>query len=108
MNKDSALRKETQKMVLLVCGDPKTGKKSLVNSWMKSSSPIEENKSFYTVFSFTHTETIDDTDIEIPCEIRILNSDEIETELKINSAFFKGALGAFVTTSITDENSFNE
>lgn len=108
MNKDSALRKETQKMVLLVCGDPKTGKKTLVNAWKKNNSTIEENKSFYKVFSFTHTEKIDDIDVDIPCEIRILNSDEIETELKINSAFFKGALGAFVTTSITDETSFQE
>ena len=59
---------------------------------MKNTSPIEENKFSYKVYSLTYTEKIDDTDVEIPCEIRILNSDEIETKIKINSAFFKGAL----------------
>lgn len=38
-----------------------------------------------------------------------LNSgDELETDLKINSVFFKKAYGAFVVTSIDDYLSFQE
>ena len=108
MNQDIALKKEEFKMVLLVCGDPQTGKKTIVNNWIKDKENNIDNKSFYKVYTFSHEEMIESTPINIPCEIRILNSDEFETELKINSQFFKGALGAFVCTSIDDEISFQE
>ena len=108
MNQDLAVKKDELKMILLVCGDPQTGKKTIVNNWLKDKEKNVEDKSFYKVYSFIHEEMIESTPIKIPCEIRILNSDEIETELKINSIFFKGALGAFVTTAIDNEISFQE
>ena len=105
MDKDKSLQKG-KKMVLLICGDPKTGKKSIVNSWLKNIEYKENAHSFFKDYSFSYETTIDDVKVSIPTEIRILNSDEIETELKINAAFFKEALGGFIVTSIDDENSF--
>ena len=105
MDKDKSLQKG-KKMVLLICGDPHTGKKTIVNKWLNNIQFTENDYSFYKVYLFTYQETIDNNQVSIPIEIRILNSDEIETELKINAAFFKEALGGFIVTSIDDENSF--
>ena len=105
MDKDKSLQKG-KKMVLLICGDPQTGKKSIVNSWLKNIEYKESDHSFFKDYSFTFDETMDNIKVGIPIEIRILNSDEIETELKINATFFKDALGGFIITSIDDENSF--
>ena len=105
MDKDKSLQKG-KKMVLLICGDPNTGKKTIVNKWLNNIQFTENDYSFYKVYLFTYQETIDNNQVSIPIEIRILNSDEIETELKINAAFFKEALGGFIVTSIDDENSF--
>ena len=105
MDKDKSLQKG-KKMVLLICGDPKTGKKSIVNSWLKNIEYKENAHSFFKDYSFSFETTIDDVKVSIPTEIRILNSDEIETELKINATFFKEALGGFIITAIDDENSF--
>jgi uncharacterized repeat protein (TIGR01451 family) len=66
---------------------------------------VNDTKPFYHE-NVTYNLTIDNNQVSIPIEIRILNSDEIETELKINAAFFKEALGGFIVTSIDDENSF--
>ncbi len=105
MDKDKSLQKG-KKVVLLICGDPNTGKKTIVNKWLNNIQFTENDYSFYKVYLFTYQETIDNNQVSIPIEIRILNSDEIETELKINAAFFKEALGGFIVTSIDDENSF--
>ena len=105
MDKDKSLQKG-KKMVLLICGDPQTGKKTIVNKWLNNIEYTENDHSFYKDYIFSYQETIDNNKVSIPIEIRILNSDEIETELKINAAFFKEALGGFIVTSIDDENSF--
>ena len=105
MDKDKSLQKG-KKMVLLICGDPNTGKKTIVNKWLNNIEFTENDHSFYKDYLFTYNLTIDNNQVSIPIEIRILNSDEIETELKINAAFFKEALGGFIVTSIDDENSF--
>ena len=105
MDKDKSLQKG-KKMVLLICGDPNTGKKTIVNKWLNNIQFTENDHSFYKDYLFTYNLTIDNNQVSIPIEIRILNSDEIETELKINAAFFKEALGGFIVTSIDDENSF--
>ena len=105
MDKDKSLQKG-KKMVLLICGDPQTGKKTIVNKWLNNIEYTENDHSFYKDYIFSYQETIDNNKVSIPIEIRILNSDEIETELKINAAFFKDALGGFIVTSIDDENSF--
>ena len=105
MDKDKSLQKG-KKMVLLICGDPNTGKKTIVNKWLNNIEFTENDHSFYKDYLFTYNQTIDNNQVSIPIEIRILNSDEIETELKINAAFFKEALGGFIVTSIDDENSF--
>ena len=105
MDKDKSLQKG-KKMVLLICGDPNTGKKTIVNKWLNNIKFTENDHSFYKDYLFTYNLTIDNNQVSIPIEIRILNSDEIETELKINAAFFKEALGGFIVTSIDDENSF--
>ena len=111
MDKDTSLnKKEDYKMVLLVCGDPQTGKKTIVNNWLKDKEKDKsiESKTFYQVYNFVHTEQIDSGSINIPMEIRILNGDEFETELKLNSEFFKGALGAFVTVSMDNISTFQD
>ena len=105
MDKDKSLQKG-KKMVLLICGDPNTGKKTIVKKWLNNIEFTENDHSFYKDYLFTYNLTIDNNQVSIPIEIRILNSDEIETELKINAAFFKEALGGFIVTSIDDENSF--
>ena len=86
MDKDKSLQKG-KKMVLLICGDPQTGKKTIVNKWLNNIEYTENDHSFYKDYIFSYQETIDNNKVSIPIEIRILNSDEIETELKINAAF---------------------
>ena len=108
MNKDEVLKKDTFKLILLVCGNNKTGKKSIVNKWLENIEKFEDKKTFYSSISFKLKENINNVEIEIPSEIRILNSEEIETDLNTNSSFYKNALGAFVINSILDETSFLE
>ena len=107
MDKDINLSKEENKIVLLICGDPKTGKKTIVNNWLKNINFKEIDKGSYHVYTFNHEENNNNNEkVLIPCEIRILNSEEFETELKINSNFFKNSLGGFVVVNIEDESSF--
>ena len=106
MNKDSSLRTEELKLVLLICGDAKTGKKTIVKNIIQGKEYTEKEQPTFKSYFFTHQETINKTSITIPVEIRILNSEELESELKINKSFFAEALGAFVVNSIKDENSF--
>ncbi len=108
MEKDITNKKKEYKMVLLVCGDSQTGKKSIVNKWLEKISKTEDVKSFYRIYSFSIDEPVGEETMKIPCELRILNSDELETDLKINSVFFKNALGAFVVNSIDEESSFKK
>lgn len=74
MNSDATLKKEDMKMILLICGNPKTGKKTLVNSWIKDEDSRNEEKAVFKVYYFNYQEKIDNILFEIPCEIRILNS----------------------------------
>ena len=106
MDKDINLSKEENKIVLLICGDPKTGKKTIVKNWLKNINFKDIDKGTYHVYTFNHEENRNKEKVLIPCEIRILNSEEFETELKINANFFKNALGGFVVVNIEDENSF--
>lgn len=75
MNTDLALKKEEMKMIVLICGNPQTGKKLLVSSWIKEKNGVIEKKVFYEVFTFDFKETIDNIPITLSCEIRILNSE---------------------------------
>ena len=93
------------KLIILVCGDSKTGKKTIVNQIMGDKKSEPKDHGNYSSYEFNY-EFVGKSKISIPVEIRILNSEELETELKSNKAFFSDALGAFVVTSITDNNSF--
>ena len=103
MEKDLNLSKEEKKIILLICGDAKVGKKTIVKNWLKNRKFTKIDKGNYLVFQFFY-------EIEknsIPIEIRILNSEEIDTDLKINSNFFKNSFGGFVIVNIEDESSFS-
>ena len=67
---------------------------------------IKKEQTNFTSYFFNSDEFLGKSMISVPVEIRILNSDQLETELKLNKQFFSDALGAFVVTSITDNNSF--
>ena len=103
MDKDLNLSKEEKKIILLICGDAKVGKKTIVKNWLKNRKFTEIDKGNYLVYSFNY----EIEKISIQCEIRILKSEEIETDLKFNSNFFKNSLGAFVIVNLEDENSFS-
>ena len=106
MNKDLSLKSNDAKLIILICGDSKTGKKTIVKGIIKDSQfTVKEQASFKSYF-FIHEEIVGKSTILIPIELRILNSEEIDTELKMNKIFFSDALGAFVVNSIIDNNSF--
>ena len=106
MDNDLSLKSEDIKLILLICGDSKTGKKSIVKSILKDKEfSKKQHPSFKSIF-FTHEETIGNSSISIPIELRVLNSGELDTELKLNKTFYNEALGAFVVNSIIDNNSF--
>jgi len=106
MEQDLSLNSNKIKMVILVCGDNKVGKKTLVKQIIGERKMTKKENENFTSYSFNWDEFLGKSIISIPVEIRILNSEELETELKTNKPFFSGALGAFVVTSITDNNSF--
>lgn len=106
MNNDLSLISNDVKMILLVCGDSKTGKKSIVKGIIKDKKYTKKDKASFRSYFFNHEETIGKSNITIPIELRILNSEELDTELKLNKTFYNEALGAFVVNSITDNNSF--
>jgi len=107
MDKDKSLNKNLKKLIFLVCGDSKTGKKTIVNFWLKNKNFKTMNNVFYTVYIFPYEQIIENNiKINIEIEIRILNSEEFETNLKTNSNFYKNAFGGFIITSIDDEISF--
>lgn len=107
MDKDLSLKSNDVKMILLICGDNKTGKKSIVKGMIKDKEYTQKDHSSFKSYFFTHEEVIGKSNILIPMELRILNSEELDTELKLNKTFFNEALGAFVVNSITDNNSFS-
>ena len=107
MNKDLSLKSNDVKMILLICGDNKTGKKSIVKGIIKDKEFTKKEQASFKSYFFRHEEVIGKSNILIPIELRILNSEEIDTELKLNKTFFNEALGAFVVNSITDNNSFS-
>ena len=106
MEQDSTLNSNQVKMIILVCGDSKVGKKTLVKQIIGERKFTKKENANFTTYSFNSDEFLGKSLISVPVEIRILNSEELETELKTNKQFFNGALGAFVVTSITDNNSF--
>ena len=106
MNKDSLLKSNDVKLILLICGDKQTGKKSIVKGIIKEKEYTKKEQAAFTSYFFTHEEVIGRSTILIPIELRVLNSEELETELKMNKTFFNEALGAFVVNSILDNNSF--
>jgi hypothetical protein len=109
MNKDTSLKTNDQKLVLLMIGNDDTGKKTLARQWMnKYTMESEENRTYYKIFNFLFDDCIDNEKISIFVEIRVMNGDEIETDLKVNSSFYKGAYGAFVVTNIEEFMSFQE
>jgi GTPase SAR1 family protein len=109
MNKDLTLKSNIQKFILLIVGNDGVGKKSIARKWAnKYKVESEENRSFYYSINFLFDDKLDDENIKMPVEIRILNGDEISTNLKNISSFFKNSLGAFVVTSISDNLSFQE
>ena len=106
MNRDLSLKSNDTKLILLICGDSKTGKKTIVKDIIKDKQFTQKEQTSFKSYFFTHEEVIGKSTILIPIELRILNSEELETELKMNKTFFNEALGAFVVNSITDNNSF--
>ncbi len=109
MKKDLTLKGNEQKTVFLILGNDDTGKKSIVKQWTnKYIIDSEENRTFYKTTNIQYEDNIEDEKILVPVELRIMNGDEIETDLKVNSSFFKGALGAFIVTSIEEFMSFQE
>ena len=106
MDKDLSLNKNKVKLIILICGDSQTGKKTLVKQIIGDKNFKTKENDNYISYSFEDKVFLGKSMIPIPFEIRILNSDQLETELKSNKEFFNNALGAFVVTSITDNNSF--
>lgn len=106
MNKDLFLKSNDVKLILLICGDSKTGKKTIVKGIIKDNKFTEKEQTSFKSYFFTDEETVGKSTILIPIELRVLNSDEIDSDLKSNKTFFSEALGAFVVNSITDNNSF--
>ena len=106
MDKDSLLKQNEVKLIILICGDSKTGKKTIVKQIIGERKFTTKSNDKFTSYSFNTDEFLGKSMISVPVEIRILNSEEQENELKSNKEFFNDALGAFVVTSITDNNSF--
>lgn len=107
MDKDLSLSSANDvKLIILVCGDSNTGKKTIVKQIIGERKFETKEQNNFVSYFFNFEEFVGKSTISIPVEIRILNSDEQETELKLNKPFFNEALGAFVVTSITDNNSF--
>ena len=106
MDKDLSLKENKVKLIILICGDSKTGKKTIVKQIINERKFTTKDQSNFISYFFNFEEFVGKSNILIPVEIRVLNSEEQETELKLNKPFFNEALGAFVVTSITDNNSF--
>ena len=106
MNEDLSLQSDDVKLIILICGDSQTGKKTIVKGIINNRQYTKKEYSTYKSYFFKHEEVIRKANISIPVELRILNSEELETKLKLNKAFFSDALGAFVVNSIIDNNSF--
>lgn len=110
MNKDGQLRRSQTKFVFLVLGNSQTGKKTIVRSFCSQCGEYdEEEKSYYTSFTFSlNYSPKDSLDLPIEAEVRVLNSEEIDTDLKQSKGFFEGALGAFIVVSFDDLATFTE
>ena len=106
MNEDLILKSDELKVILLIVGDSKVGKKTIVKGIINGKEFSKKEQASFTSFFFIHEEIIGKSKILIPIELRILNSEELDKELKLNKTFFSESLGAFVVTSILDNNSF--
>jgi len=96
----------------LICGNDGVGKESIVKEWMKKKETFkfesEEDKSFYKIYYFSYEHKSEDINIYLTLEIRVLNGDELETDLKINMPFYKNAYGAFIVTDINEYITFQD
>jgi ABC-type branched-subunit amino acid transport system ATPase component len=109
MNKDLSLKSNKDKLIFLIVGNNGVGKKSIAKKWTnKYKIKSEDNRTFFHSINLEYEDYVEDEILKIPMEIRILNSEEMETALKNNWSFFKGSMGAFVVTSISDFMSFQE
>ena len=73
MDNDLSLKSEDIKLILLICGDSKTGKKSIVKSILKDKEfSKKQHPSFKSIF-FTHEETIGNSSISIPIEFPLVH-----------------------------------
>jgi hypothetical protein len=111
MKKD--LKTEENKMVFLIAGNSAVGKKGILTQWKNNMNQnyhfmSEIDKSYYSSYNFECEELIDGIKFSFIIEIRVLNGDELETEIKSKMEYFKGAYGAFVVTAIDDFMSFQE
>jgi len=77
MNKDKSLKKNGTTLVFLICGNSLVGKKTFVENFIRSITKEDItsiNKSFYNVYLFDITYKIEEKNITLPIEIRIINS----------------------------------
>lgn len=109
MNRDLQLKKNENKLVLLVCGDEKTGKKTIVENFLSSFKiDSHEEKTVYESYRFHFEYSSENEQIMIPAEVRILHSEEFNSDLKTLKGFYEGALGAFVVVSLEDFKYFTK
>lgn len=109
MNRDLQLKKNENKFIFLVCGDEKTGKKTIVENFLSNFKPVNhEEKTFYESYRFHFEYSSENGQIMIPAEIRILHSEELISDLKTLKGFYEGALGAFVVVSLEDFKYFTK
>ena len=106
MNKDLQLKSDELKLILLIVGDHKVGKKTIVKGIIRENDFNKKEQDSFTSYFFVHEETIGKSKILIPIELRVLKSEELNSELKLNKTIFNDSFGAFVVSSITDNNSF--
>jgi hypothetical protein len=112
MRKD--LKFEENRMVFLMAGNSGVGKREIVTQWknnLQNSSYnfiAESDKSYYTSYTFDYEDQVEGNKVTFTIEIRVLNGDELETEIKSKMEYFKGAYGAFIVTAIDDFMSFQE
>lgn len=81
MNKDKSLKKNGTNLTFLICGNSFVGKKTFVETFIKSiikEEIIPINKSFYNVYLFDFSYKIEEKIIKLPIEIRIINSKKIK------------------------------
>ena len=75
MDKDSLLKQNEIKLIILICGDSKTGKKTIVKQIIGERKFTTKSNDKFTSYSFNTDEFLGKSMISVPVEIRILNSE---------------------------------